>query len=83
MVEKSLTCTCGTREEEWDETQGGDRNAYFAKVYICPGCKKAGDAIDGEIEDRRRAKGSVNGVKARLVSRESWMTQIQKRKKKQ
>lgn len=34
------TCRgCGTRPEEWDPKQGGDRKAYVAEVRVCPGCE--------------------------------------------
>lgn len=34
------TCrTCGTREAEWDEKQGGDRNAYVGEKRRCRGCE--------------------------------------------
>lgn len=31
--------SCGTRPEEWDETRGGDRNAYIADLHQCRGCE--------------------------------------------
>lgn len=30
---------CGTRQEEWDEDRGGDRDAYRAEVHRCRGCQ--------------------------------------------
>lgn len=34
------TCNgCGTRAEEWNPEQGGDRRAYIAEVRVCPGCE--------------------------------------------
>lgn len=34
------TCrSCGTREEEWDPAQGGNRHAYGAEIYRCRGCE--------------------------------------------
>jgi hypothetical protein len=34
------TCRgCGTRPEEWNPEQGGDRKAYRAEVRVCPGCE--------------------------------------------
>jgi nitrous oxide reductase accessory protein NosL len=30
---------CGTREEEWDEAQGGHRHAYAAEPRRCRGCE--------------------------------------------
>ncbi|HEY9375045.1 hypothetical protein [Streptomyces sp.] len=31
--------TCGTREEEWDESRGGHRWAYVAEKRRCRGCE--------------------------------------------
>ncbi|MER0443014.1 hypothetical protein ABR738_00235 [Streptomyces sp. Edi4] len=34
------TCAdCGTRHEEWDEDEGGDRFAYVGTTSRCPGCE--------------------------------------------
>ena len=30
---------CGTRPSEWDESQGGHRNAYVARIEHCRGCE--------------------------------------------
>jgi hypothetical protein len=36
---KAAVCPgCGTRHDEWDPAQGGDRQAYMADVNHCPGC---------------------------------------------
>jgi hypothetical protein len=36
------TChACGTRAEEWDPDQGGDRGAYTFEIAVCPGCEQA------------------------------------------
>lgn len=38
--ERGRTCSgCGTRPEEWDPKQGGDRFAYVASQRYCPGCE--------------------------------------------
>ena len=46
-LRKAAACpSCGTRAEEWDETQGGHRNAYTATPIRCRGCevKEQGEA---------------------------------------
>lgn len=36
---QAATCSgCGTRHDEWDPKQGGDRQAYVPDVHYCPGC---------------------------------------------
>ncbi|MEU8919516.1 hypothetical protein AB0D10_01095 [Kitasatospora sp. NPDC048545] len=30
---------CGTRPQEWDPDQGGDRHAYVAQTHRCLGCE--------------------------------------------
>lgn len=50
-VEADTCPGCGTRPEEWEPAQGGDRNAYVATVHVCPGCQARGDA---EREMQRR-----------------------------
>ena len=40
-IRKAKTCPqCRTRPEEWDETQGGHRQAYYAMALQCEGCLK-------------------------------------------
>ena len=34
---------CGTRPEEWDETVGGDEDAYTAITHRCIGCQVIAD----------------------------------------
>ena len=34
---------CGTRAEEWDETAGGDEDAYRATTHRCIGCQLLAD----------------------------------------
>lgn len=40
---KSVCAGCGTRTEEWDETQGGDEDAYRAITHRCIGCQLLAD----------------------------------------
>ena len=35
--------SCGTRPEEWDETAGGDEDAYRAITHRCIGCQLIAD----------------------------------------
>jgi len=35
--------SCGTRPEEWDETAGGDEDAYRAITHRCVGCQLIAD----------------------------------------
>ncbi|WP_327047295.1 hypothetical protein OG320_05220 [Microbispora sp. NBC_01189] len=54
-LRRKSTCRhCGTRPEEWDETRGGDRNAYVPDVDRCRGCEQV-QAYDASLtpEDRR------------------------------
>lgn len=39
LLEKSERCAmCGTAPWEWDEEQGGSRDAYSAAQHQCMGC---------------------------------------------
>ncbi|WP_405149429.1 hypothetical protein OG589_14495 [Sphaerisporangium sp. NBC_01403] len=56
-IRKRQACgSCGTRPEEWDETRGGDRNAYIAEPERCRGCevKQAGEEALASDKDRGR-----------------------------
>lgn len=48
---------CGTRGAEWDEEQGGDRDAYQAKVHRCRGCQ-----VRQSKEDEARKQDLGRGV---------------------
>lgn len=52
---------CGTRADEWEPDKGGSRNAYEAKLHICPGCERRSWAREEE------GVGSRPGVYVRLV----------------
>jgi hypothetical protein len=60
------TCSqCGTRSDEWDPAQGGDRAAYRAVAKTCRGCQ--------EIESRTAALDETRagrGVKVTLIRQE-------------
>lgn len=49
---KSVCPGCGTRAEEWDETAGGDEDAYRAVTHRCVGCQiladKQADVPEGD-----------------------------------
>ena len=49
--ERAVCPGCGTRMEEWDPEQGGDRFAYAADVHTCPGCQTRGD-LEHELSER-------------------------------
>jgi hypothetical protein len=41
LVRERTTCPhCSTRPEEWDESRGGHRRAYYAIERKCLGCKE-------------------------------------------
>ena len=40
---KQVCPHCGTRAEEWDETAGGDEDAYRATSHRCIGCQLLAD----------------------------------------
>ncbi|GAA4221553.1 hypothetical protein GCM10023075_10550 [Streptosporangium album] len=46
--------SCGTRPQEWDETRGGDRNAYVAEPERCRGCELKEAAQDSLTGDEGR-----------------------------
>lgn len=40
QANKAATCpNCGTRHDEWDPEQGGDRDAYVPDHSMCRGCQ--------------------------------------------
>lgn len=51
---------CGTREEEWDPERGGDRFAYVAETYRCPGCEL-------RAMEQENIPDGAKGVKIALV----------------
>jgi len=56
QVRTSRTCPqCGTRAEEWDESQGGDLHAYTSTVAHCRGCE-----VRGQMQEQfeKAPKGS-------------------------
>lgn len=83
--EKAVTCSeCGTRYEEWDPELGGDIFAYYPETYLDPGCKVIHDAYDAEKENRKDQDGhsNMNGVKVKLVSKETRMKEVAQRREK-
>lgn len=47
-IRQAQTCKqCGTREEEWDPEQGGDRYAYGVEIRRCRGCEVKQMGEDG------------------------------------
>jgi hypothetical protein len=43
---------CGTHPADWDESRGGDVNAWYADLHRCLGCEKR-----GSIESPEGQKG--------------------------
>lgn len=66
LRERTKCSQCGTRGEEWDEAQGGNRNAYAAEIVTCRGCEvrharesSVDESLDGPgayVVLRRRAQ---------------------------
>lgn len=69
MLEKFLACKdCGTRLEEYDPKKGGSRQAHIARVFTCPGCARAGDALDAAQKSAKpHGAGAIAGLKVKLV----------------
>lgn len=66
MRAKATCPDCGTRAEEWDESAGGDRNAYHPEERRCRGC----ELLDSRRESiKRRAKELGRGIYVTLVRR--------------
>lgn len=64
-VRAKRTCpSCGTRPEEWLESEGGDQHAYTAVVERCRGCE-----VKQAEEQRVRDKPLGGGVFVRLQRR--------------
>lgn len=57
--------SCRTREAEWSEADGGDRNAYRAEKCRCRGCELLEQARD-LVDDKKDGKG----IHVRLVRTE-------------
>lgn len=53
---------CGTRSAEWDETRGGDRNAYTPELGRCRGC----ELMDSEQDKLKNQSGLGRGVFVKL-----------------
>jgi len=55
---------CGVHLDDWKEDLGGDREAWHAEQYTCPGCLKLG-RLQETLQD---AKGGIGpGVHTRLA----------------
>lgn len=53
---------CGTRGAEWDETRGGNRNAYTPTLRRCRGCE-----LVAAEQDKSRGKPVGRGVYVTLT----------------
>lgn len=60
---RQMVCpSCGTRAEEWDESVGGDEDAYRATTHRCVGCQILAD------EQKNVPEGDEgHGVKVLLI----------------
>mgnify|MGYP001043409014 CR=1 FL=1 len=68
MMEKLLTCECGTRLEEWDKDKGGERRAYVVETFVCPGCAGITEAVDAAHQNAKvGGKSGVPGLKVKLT----------------
>lgn len=62
------TCKqCGTRPEEWDPDQGGDRSAYHAVASTCRGCQERESRLD-TLTDAQRGRGVYVGLQRMEVT---------------
>lgn len=72
---------CGTREDEWNEKQGGDRDAYFAESYTCEMCKRL-EEKQSALESEKKAGSNLFGVKIRLITKaEQMVKNLQRRER--
>lgn len=63
FIRERQTCQqCGTRPEEWDPAQGGDRDAYHAVVTVCRGCQERESRLD-TLTDAQRGRGVYVGLR--------------------
>ena len=68
MVEERITCSqCGTREDEWDPTRGGDRVAYVPVAHTCEGCARIEQAYEDANAEARKNKKRLYGRRYRLM----------------
>ena len=57
FVRARQTCSqCGTRADEWDPAQGGNRRAYLAEVQVCRGCQAIAERSKG-LDDKQASHG--------------------------
>lgn len=57
------TCKgCGTRPDEWDESRGGDRDAYHVDEYTCPGCFELGQHAEQAGNSNRKPPPGTRAV---------------------
>lgn len=60
VIHEGQTCrSCGTRPEEWDPKQGGDRHAYAARPTHCRGCEVRGSAERALEKERSQYRGGT------------------------
>lgn len=64
MRERERCGECGTRRSEWDEKQGGDRNAYRAAKTRCRGCEVLKGA-QKTVDEKRDGLGTGISLRKR------------------
>lgn len=69
---------CGTRLEEWNPKEGGDRQAYVAQTYLCPGCTQIGGKYDDAMKSARKGDANPHGIKVRLIDKQTYLEQLRK-----
>lgn len=58
QAHEAARCTgCGTHTYEWNPSEGGSRQAYAARLVICPGCL-AKERVSGGDEAKNAGPGA-------------------------
>jgi hypothetical protein len=67
-LEKAQECPqCGTRYDDFDPRKGGHIHAYYAKTFVCEGCRIGEDAYSAAVDNAREVGRESRGLKVRLV----------------
>jgi len=85
LTEQRIKCPdCGTREDEWNPSLGGDLHAYHPYSYTCINCKNIEDAYaDGRLKSGKRKGQLPPGFKIRLMPNFVWQEKRRLRKQKE
>ena len=71
LRERQTCPECGTRPDEWDPTNGGDRHAYLAQVDVCRGCQAVAGRSKGLTDEQRQPGMKVVLKRQEITSGES------------